>query len=148
MPQLYLEIGGRSFPIACQPGEEASLERAARHLDREAAKVIEMAGRPTEQQLLLLSGLMLADSMSALEDRMRATEGRLAQTEERLRQAEAKAAMLAANALKLETEAHHRPPDPETVKVKEENAHANQLIERVARELHDIAASVEANTPR
>jgi cell division protein ZapA len=146
MPDLYLEIGGRSFPIACEPGQEPSLERAARTLDREAAKVIEATGRPTEKHMLLLSGLMLADTMAALEDRMRATEGRLAQTEERLRQAEAKAAMLAANALKLETEAHHRPPDPEFVRAREESAEVQALVERVARELHDIAASVEAQT--
>jgi cell division protein ZapA len=148
MPELYLEIGGRSFPIACEPGQETSLERASLYLDREAAKVIEATGRPTEKHLLLLSGLMLADSMAAVEDRLRSTEARLAQTEERLRQAEAKAAMLAANALKLETEANHRMPDPEIAKMKDLNAHALGLVERVARELNDIAASVEASTAR
>jgi cell division protein ZapA len=147
MPELYLEIGGRSFPIACEPGQEASLERAARQLDREAAKVIEMTGRPTEKHMLLLSGLMLADSMAALEDRMRGTEERLAATEERLRQAEAKAAMLAANALKLETEAHHR-SEPEVQKMKETNAQALALIERVAAEINEIATAVEAKNAR
>jgi cell division protein ZapA len=148
MPELYLQIGGRSFPIACEPGEEPSLERAARHLDREAARVIEATGRPTETHMLLLSGLMLADSMAAVEDRLRGTEERLAATEERLRQAEAKAAMLAANALKLETEATHRPADPELARMRDENAQARGLVERVARELNEIAASVEASTPR
>jgi cell division protein ZapA len=148
MPELFLEIGGRSFSIACQPGEEPSLERAARHLDREAQRVIEATGRPTERQLLLLSGLMLADSMAALEDRQRATEQRLSATEERLRQAEAKAAMLAANALKLETEANHRPPDPEVLRLREENEQALALLERTAREINEIASGVEAATPR
>lgn len=148
MPELFLEIGGRSFSIACEPGEEPSLERAARHLDREATRVIEQTGRPTERQLLLLSGLLLADSMAALDERHRATEQRLAQTEERLRQAEAKAAMLAANALKLETEATHRPPDPETLRLREENDRVHALLERTAREINEIAASVEASTPR
>jgi cell division protein ZapA len=148
MPELFLEIGGRSFSIVCEPGEEPSLERAARHLDREAQRVIDQTGRPTERQLLLLSGLMLADSMSALEDRQRATEQRLAATEERLRQAEAKAAMLAANTLKLETEANHRPPDPELIRLREENEHALALLERAAREINELAAGVEATTPR
>ena len=141
MPELFLEIGGRSFSIACESGEEPALERAARHLDREANRVIEQTGRPTERQLLLLSGLLLADSMAALEDRHRATE-------QRLRQAEAKAAMLAANALKLETEATHRPPDPETLRLREENDRLHALLERTAREVNEIAASVEASTPR
>ena len=149
MPELFLEIGGRSFSIVCEAGEEPSLERAARHLDREAQRVIEQTGRPTERQLLLLSGLMLADSTSAMEDRIRATEQRLALTEERLRQAEAKAAMLAANALKLETEAtHHRPPDQEVMRLREENDRAHALLDRAAREINEIAASVEASTPR
>jgi cell division protein ZapA len=148
MPELFLEIGGRSFSIVCESGEEPSLERAARHLDREAQRVVEQTGRPTERQLLLLSGLMLADTMSAAEDRLRATEQRLAATEERLRQAEAKAAMLAANALKLETEANHRPPDPEVIRLREEKDKATALLERTAREIDEIAASVEASTPR
>jgi cell division protein ZapA len=148
MPELFLDIGGRSFSIICEAGEEPSLERAARHLDREAQRVIEQTGRPTERQLLLLSGLMLADNMSAMEDRIRATEQRLAQAEERLRQAEAKSAMLAASALKLETEATHRPPDPETIRLREENERAQALLERTAREINEIAASVEASTPR
>jgi cell division protein ZapA len=148
MPEISLEIGGRSFSIVCEPGEEPSLERAARHLDREAQKVVEMTGRPTERQLLLLSGLMLADTMSGLEDRHRATEQRLAQTEERLRQAEAKAAMLAANALKLETEAAHRAPDPEVIRLREENDRAMALLERAAREINEMASSVEASIPR
>jgi cell division protein ZapA len=148
MPELFLEIGGRSFSIVCEPGEEPSLERAARLLDHEASKVIDQTGRPTERQLLLLSGLMLADTMSALEDRHRAAEQRLAQTEERLRQAEAKAAMLAANALKLETEATHRPADPEMVRLREENDRAALLLERTAREIDEIASELESNVAR
>ena len=30
MPELILEIGGRVFEVACEPGQEASLERADR----------------------------------------------------------------------------------------------------------------------
>jgi hypothetical protein len=56
--------------------------------------------------------------------------------------------MLAANALKLETEATHRPPDPEVLRLREENDKAHALLERTAREINEIAASVEANTPR
>ena len=29
MPELILEIGGRVFEVACEPGQEPSLERAA-----------------------------------------------------------------------------------------------------------------------
>ena len=31
MPEIVLEIGGRSFALACDPGEEASLKVAGRN---------------------------------------------------------------------------------------------------------------------
>lgn len=146
MPQVVLEIGGRSFEVACDPGQEASLERAGRHLDTEAAKVNEARGRPTERQMLLLAGLMLADSMTALEDRLRATEERLRATEERVRQAEAKAAMLAANVLKYETEAVPRRNNPELEELRDENVAAASLIARMIDEINALAEAVETET--
>ena len=63
MPELILEIGGRVFEVACEPGQEPSLERAARLLDTEAVRIGD-AGRSTEKRMLLLAGLMLADTMT------------------------------------------------------------------------------------
>ena len=51
---------------------------------------------------------MLADTMTGVQEQLRAAEERLRHAEERARIAEAKSAMLAANALKLETEASHK----------------------------------------
>ena len=65
MPELILEIGGRVFEVACEPGQEPSLERAGALLDAEAVRIGE-AGRSTEKRMLLLAGLMLADTMTAL----------------------------------------------------------------------------------
>ena len=64
MPELILEIGGRVFEVACEPGQETSLESAAALLDTEAERIGE-AGRSTEKRMLLLAGLMLADTMAA-----------------------------------------------------------------------------------
>ena len=58
MPELILEIGGRVFEVACEPGQEPSLERAAYLLDTEASKIGD-AGRQTEKRMLLLAGLLL-----------------------------------------------------------------------------------------
>ena len=63
MPELILEIGGRVFEVACEPGQEPSLERAGRLLDAEAIRIGD-AGRSTEKRMLLLAGLMLADTMT------------------------------------------------------------------------------------
>ena len=127
MPELILEIGGRVFEVACEPGEEPSLERAGRLLDTEAVRIGD-AGRQTEKRMLLLAGLLLADTMTAVQEQLRAAEERLRHAEERARIAEAKSAMLAANALKLETEASHKTSPAEVAALREENEAAAMLL--------------------
>lgn len=142
MPELILEIGGRVFEVACQPGEEASLERAARLLDAEATRIGD-AGRSTEKRMLLLAGLLLADSTTALQEQLRHAEERIRQAEERTRIAEAKSAMLAANALKLETEASHKLSPAEVAELREENDFAGALLGKVIAEINALAEEIE-----
>jgi cell division protein ZapA len=143
MPELILEIGGRMFEVACESGEEPSLERASRLLDIEATRIGD-AGRATEKRMLLLAGLMLADTMTGLQAELRATEERLRHAEERARIAEAKSAMLAANALKLETEASHKISPGELAELREENEAAAMLLGQVVAEINALADAFEA----
>lgn len=142
MPELILEIGGRVYEVACEAGQEPMLERAARLLDTEAMRIGE-EGRATEKRMLLLAGLMLADTTTALENELRGTEERLRQAEERARIAEAKSAMLAANALKLETEASHRFSSAEMEEIREENEAAAMLLGQVVSQINALAETVE-----
>lgn len=146
MPDLMLEIGGRVFEVACEPGQEKSLHRAARLLDIEAIRVAEAIGRSTEKRTLLLAGLMLADTTTALEDRLIATEERLRVAEERVRIAEAKSAMLAANALKMETEATHRISAADIARFNQDHDIAIATLTRVLGEVNALADSVAENT--
>jgi cell division protein ZapA len=141
MPELVLEIGGRVFEVACDPGQEASLERAARLFDAEALRIGDSGS--TEKRMLLLAGLMLADTMTGIEERLQATEERLRAAEERARIAEAKSAMLAANALKLETEASHKTSPAEVAQLRAENEAAAALLGRVLGEINALADAVE-----
>jgi cell division protein ZapA len=141
MPDLVLEIGGRMYEVACEPGQEVSLERAGRLLDAEAIRIGD-DGRATEKRMLLLAGLMLGDTMTALQEQLRATEDRLRQSEERVRIAEAKSAMLAANALKLETEASHKASPDDVAALREENEAAAYLLAHVVSEIDALADSV------
>ena len=143
MPELILEIGGRVFEVACEPGEEFSLERAGRLLDTEAVRIAD-AGRQTEKRMLLLAGLMLADTMTGVQEQLRAAEERVRHAEERTRIAEAKSAMLAANALKLETEASHKTSPTEVAALREENEAAAMLLSQVVNEINALAAATEA----
>lgn len=143
MPELLLEIGGRMFEVACEPGQENSLHRAARLLDGEAVKIESAIGRQPEKRTLLLAGLMLADTTSGLEDRLASAEDRLRSAEERVRIAEAKSAMLAANALKMETEATHRMSAADIEKLRDENEEAVATLTRLLGEVNDLTARIE-----
>ena len=86
MPELEIIIGGRSFQVACQPGEEHFLRAAAQMLDAEAAPMVGQLGRLPESKMLLMAGLMLADKTAALEDETRSLKARLAAMEARAAQ--------------------------------------------------------------
>ena len=78
MPELDITIGGRTFLVACQPGEEHFLRSAAAMLDSEAQVLVGQMGRMTDARLLLMAGLMLADKTAALEDDLREQKARFA----------------------------------------------------------------------
>ena len=77
MPEETITIGGKSFDVACQEGEEHFLHAAARMLDTEARALMEQIGRLPESRMLLMSGLMLADKTAGAEDRQRVLEQEL-----------------------------------------------------------------------
>ena len=70
MPEVVINIGGRSFEVACQEGEEHFLHSAAKLLDNEATTLSSQIGRMPEPQMLLMAGLMLADKTAGLEEKL------------------------------------------------------------------------------
>ena len=84
MPQVEITIGGRSFEVACQDGEEHYLQTAAGMLDAEAQHLSDQIGRMPESRMLLMAGLMLADKTAGLEDRLREADSRLGQLQARI----------------------------------------------------------------
>jgi cell division protein ZapA len=86
MPEVSIEIGGRTFEVACQAGEEHYLQSAARMLDEEAKVLTAQIGRIPEARMLLMAGLMLADKTAGVQDRLRDMEGRMAEKEAELNQ--------------------------------------------------------------
>ncbi len=94
MPEIVLEIGGRSFEIACDPGEEASLKIAAEMLAVEARRLEDAIGRVPESRMLLMAGLMLADRTKEMETACQLSDTRLKTLEDRLLESEAKLAAI------------------------------------------------------
>jgi cell division protein ZapA len=70
MPEVEIEIGGRRFEVACQPGEEDYLISAATALDNEASSIGDQLGRLSEARMLLMAGLMLADQAGNLKEKL------------------------------------------------------------------------------
>ncbi|MEX0969456.1 MAG: cell division protein ZapA [Paracoccaceae bacterium] len=97
MPDISIEIGGRSFAIACEPGEEPQARAAAELLNTQAKTLQDALGRLPESRMLLMAGLMLADMQKEMEWKAKDASERVADMESRLRKAESKAAALAAD---------------------------------------------------
>ena len=70
MPEVEIEVGGRRFEVACQPGEEDYLISAATALDKEVSSIGDQLGRLSESRMLLLAGLMLADQAGNLKEKL------------------------------------------------------------------------------
>jgi len=70
MAEIKVEIGGRTFEVACRSGEEHFLKSAAAMLNNEAAALNDALGRMPETRMLLMAGLMLADKTASLEDQL------------------------------------------------------------------------------
>ncbi len=94
MPEIILEIGGRNFELACDPGEEESLLAAADMLADEARRLEEAIGRVPESRMLLMAGLMLADRTRDMETALQLSDTRLKTLEGRLLESEAKLASM------------------------------------------------------
>ena len=81
MAELEINVGGRSFMVACQPGEEHFLNAAAAMLDGEAQPLVTQMGRLPESRMLLMAGLMLADRTASVEDQLRVLTARVEELE-------------------------------------------------------------------
>jgi cell division protein ZapA len=148
MPELLLEIGGRMYEVACEAGQETSLESAAALLDVEAQQLVDTPAAATEKRMLLLSGLMLADTLQSVKSQLAAAEESLHQAEDRIRIAEAKSAMLAANALKAGGLAARYPAEDDVEQLRAENEVAVELLSKVLNDLNALADEIEAGKVR
>jgi len=84
MPEVDITIGGRTFEVACQEGEQHFLQSAAKMLDDEARVLASQIGRIPEARMLLMAGLMLADKTAGMEDKMRELEAKVAEQAEEI----------------------------------------------------------------
>ncbi len=126
MPQVEIAIGGRTFEVACQEGEEHFLHSAAGMLNTEASHLSEQIGRMPEARMLLMAGLMLADKTANLEDK--------------LREAETETARMRAE---IETLQSRPAPAPERVEVPVVPAAVTEALAEIAARAEALADQVD-----
>jgi len=129
MPQIEIEIGGRSFEVACQEGEEHYLRAAAAMLDEEASVLASQIGRIPEARMLLMAGLMLADKTAGLQDKLREAEDKLAERDAELKQLR-------------ETP----PPEPERIEVPVVPDEVTDTLAEIAARAEALAETVDGKT--
>ena len=61
MPQVNVSIGGRSYRLACNEGEEAHLESLAGDVDAKLEAMHEAFGEIGDQRLMVMAALAIAD---------------------------------------------------------------------------------------
>ncbi|MCC1493331.1 cell division protein ZapA [Cognatishimia sp. F0-27] len=127
--EVTISIGGRSFEVACQEGEEQFLHSAAALLDSEAQVLVDQIGRMPEGRMLLMAGLMLADKTAGLEERLREAQDKV-------------------DALQSELTAIEEtpPPEPERVEVPVIPANVIDTLAELAARAESVADSVEEKT--
>ncbi|MCA8883802.1 MAG: cell division protein ZapA [Rhodobacteraceae bacterium] len=81
MPEVTVHIGGRSFDVACQDGEQEFLHAAAAMLDEEASVMADQLGRMPESRMLLMAGLLLADKTLTVQAKQKDNASRIADLE-------------------------------------------------------------------
>lgn len=129
MPEVEINIGGRSFEVSCQEGEEHYLHSAARMLNDEATTLTEQTGRLPEARMLLMAGLMLADKTAGVEDKLREMQQQIADMESEL------------------VRLRDRPaPEPDRIEVPVVPESVTDSLAELAARAESLAAAVEEKT--
>lgn len=63
MPQVEVEVNGRIYVVACQPGEQERITQLGRYIDRRFRDLAEAGGAGADLQMMFLTCLVLADEL-------------------------------------------------------------------------------------
>jgi cell division protein ZapA len=64
MAQVSVSINGRSYPVACDAGEEQRIVELGRYIDGKVKTFARELGQIGEARLLVLTALVLADELA------------------------------------------------------------------------------------
>ena len=83
MPSLQLVVNGRTYEVACDPGQEQHVRDLARNLDDRIRRLVQQVGPGSEGRLLVMAGLLLSDELHEATSQLRkAGEAQAAKVQE------------------------------------------------------------------
>ncbi len=66
MPMVPVVVNGRTYDIACDPGQEEQLKRLAGDLAARVERLVAQFGQVGDARLMLMAGLLVADDLESL----------------------------------------------------------------------------------
>jgi len=118
MAHLEVQIGARSYRVACEDGQEPHLAVVADRLQQEAKVLSKQFGALPETRLLLMAGLLVADRLQSVEAKV----ADAAKVAPRLAEAEAHGASLTDENARLTEYLAQARVDIETLRAETERA--------------------------
>ena len=76
MPQVDILIQGRSYSVECREGEERRAHFLAAHINRHAARLVARLGNMPDAQLLLMTGMTVADELLEAQEKLQRLSGK------------------------------------------------------------------------
>lgn len=76
MPQVDILIQGRSYSVECPEGEERRVHFLAAHINRHAARLVARLGNMPDAQLLLMTGMTVADELLEAQEKLQRLSGK------------------------------------------------------------------------
>ncbi|HEV3178736.1 MAG TPA: cell division protein ZapA [Stellaceae bacterium] len=64
MPEIHLTVNGRSYPVACEEGQESRIKELAQYVDRKTMEFVSKLGQIGEARLLVLAALVITDELA------------------------------------------------------------------------------------
>jgi cell division protein ZapA len=74
MAQVSVTIGGRTYRMACDDGQEDHLIKLARELDEKIARLREAFGEVGDTRLTVMAAITISDDLSECRRRIRGLE--------------------------------------------------------------------------
>ena len=103
MPQVTVVVNGRSYTIACEPGEEDRVRQLGRSIDAKVVGFAKDAPQAGEARLLVMAALMLADELSEARETLRRARSTSGSAVAEAAEEEALASGIERLALRIET---------------------------------------------